>query len=184
MTRHAHARTAALGAAVLLGLAGCGYDITGKPTGETTVRDSTDRAAPATGGASTAPTVAPSTATDAPAEQAWALADLTPPADAEVVSSVQRPNEQDVASYLVVSTTTPEAAAALCDQLGGLLPTLGAPLSDRQRAPFELTEDPEGELGLCFGAVDGAERAVQRDVLVAESGGTATVWLSVYEMPR
>lgn len=182
MTRALRTTTAAIGAALLL-LAGCGYDITGtptSPTGGTDVRNpgSTDDAGdPGT-------SVAPATDTEVPAEQAWTMAGLTPPDGAEVVSSVQRPNEQDVASYLVVSTTTPEAAAELCDQLGGLLPTLGAPLSERQRSPFGLTEDPEGELGLCFGATNGEDLVVQRDVLVAESGGTATVWMSAYEMPR
>ncbi len=188
MTRAPRTTTAAAIGAALLLLAGCGYDITGtptSPTGGTDVRnadgtDSTGSTTEAAPGASSAP----ATDTEVPAEQAWALAGLTPPDGADVVSSVQRPNEQDVASYLVVSTTTPEAAAALCDQLGGLLPTLGAPLSERQRAPFGLTEDPEGELGLCFGASNGEDLVVQRDVLVAESGGTATVWLSAYEMPR
>lgn len=182
MTRALRTTSAAAGVALLL-LAGCGYDITGTPTEGTEVRD-TDGTGTTTDATDPGPSTVPATETEVPAEQAWALSGLTPPDGAEVVSSVQRPDEQDLASYLVVATTTPEAAAALCDQLGGLLPTLGAPLSDRQRAPFGLAEDPEGELGLCFGALNGEDLVVQRDVLVAESGGTATVWVSAYEMPR
>lgn len=153
--------TVAMVATVLLTTAGC------------------DTTLPVTG-----PSTAPSVETTVPADEAYALAELEPPPDARTVSSVQRPNDGGVASYLVVQTTTPETALAFCSQLGGMGPLLGQPLSDAQRSTFHLTEDPPGELGVCGNMTKGERYGVQRDVLVAVTDDTGTVWVSAFEMLR
>ena len=188
MTRTA--RAVATAAAVGLLLAGCGYDITGTPTRTTVAEGPTDETmadggtvADQDSGAAARPP-APSVDTEVPAELAWELSGLTPPPDAQTVSSVQRPNDQDVRSYLVQATTTPEAAAAVCDQMGGLLPATSTPPTDSELDSFGLDDVPQGELGVCFGSTNGEQLVVQRDVLVATTGDRTTVWLSVYEMPR
>lgn len=167
---------AALALATLLAAAGCGTDIRGRPTGD-----------------GPAPTVAGSPGSDGEesgvddstevAAEAWELSGLTPPAGAETVSAVSRPDPDDLPSYLVVLTTTPEAGRELCDQLGGRLPVGDLGLSDSELTGWDLAAAPAGELGVCRASLVG-DYDVQRDVLLAEQDGAATVWLSTYRLPR
>lgn len=130
------------------------------------------------------PPDAPDVVTAVPAEDAWRLARLKPPTETRVLTSVQRPNETNVGSYLLVATTTPDAATALCDHVG--LPTTppDGSLDESARTAFDLAEDPDGDLTVCSGTTNGERMLVRRDVLVAASGGTATVWLSAFEILR
>ena len=127
------------------------------------------------------PGPAPDAVTGVAADEVWGLAQLVPPADLVVTSAARRPDAADLPTYLLVGTTTVEGAADLCAQLGDLVPVPDG-LSDADRAGWGLAEDPAGDLGTCR-AADPVVPSVQRDVLVAEADGGATVWLSTYETP-
>lgn len=126
------------------------------------------------------PGPAPAVAADVAPDEVWGLAQLVPPADLVVGSAVRRPDADDLASYLLVGTTSPEGARTLCDQLGGLVGTTA--LDGDQRASWGLDADPAGTLGTCSGP-DPVVPSVQREVLVVEADGTATVRLSTYDTP-
>ena len=175
-----HRLLASVGVLALLLGTGCSTDIRGRPLDPdptAVTGPAGDPTAAATSGQET-----PTVDTDAPAQDVWDLASLTPPEAAEVISSVRRPSTADRPSYLLVATTTPEAARAVCDQLGGRLPVGPSGLSDTELRGWALEDEPPGELGVCTASLPG-DVDVQRDVLLAETDGAATLWLSTYRVP-
>jgi hypothetical protein len=174
--RHRLAAAAGVVALLVLG-SGCSTDIRGRPVGgDPQETSTTGDTGTATGAGATGDVVDT-------AAQAWELAGLTPPEGAETVSALARPTEGDLPSYLVVLTTTPERARQLCEQLGGRLPVGSLGLSDIELTGWALESEPPGDVGVCQASKPG-DYDVQRDVLLAEADGAATVWLSTYRLPR
>lgn len=155
-----------------LPLAACGQETPPLVTGRTTTPDDV----------LAGPGPAPEAVVDAPADEVWGLAQLVPPDDLAVTSSVRRPDADGLASYLLVGTTTPDGAAALCDQVGGLVPVPADGLAGTDLDGWGLAQAPAGELGTC-GAPEPVVPSVLRDVLAATADGTTTVWVSAYDTP-
>ena len=127
------------------------------------------------------PSPSPGTTVEVDAAQALDLGGLTLPPDARVDSSVQRPNELGLRSYLVQIEATADAATTLCSQVSQPLPAGDTGLTAAELKAFGLTAEPAGALHICGASLPG--HAVERRVLVATEADGARVWLSVYEVP-
>ena len=165
-------RAAAVVLAVALLATGCSQDTQAPAAGRTTTPQAVI----------IGPAPAPAVIVDAPVDEVWGLAQLVPPDGFAVSSSLRRPDPDGLPSYLLVGSTTAEGAAMLCDQLGGLVPVPPGELPEADLPGWGLTAPPEGELGRCS-APEPVVPSLQRDVLVAVTGATVTVWVSAYDTP-
>ncbi len=166
---------AAVAAAVTVGLllAGCAGDDPAPSAARPTLTPDVEPVGPGP---------APEGTTAVAPEEVWGLAQLVPPDDLVVTSSVRRPDPADLPSYLLVGSTGPDGVSALCEQLAQPEPAPVDALDSDQRAGWGLAEDPAGGLSVCAGP-DPVVPSVQRELLVAQEGGQATVWLSAYDTP-